>query len=50
MNNERLRVLIDALVRLTELWTKVSPGAPAHSVYAQIDFIRKKINEELKKS
>jgi hypothetical protein len=50
MNNERLKILIDALVKLAEYWTRTQPGSTGHhSIHMQIDFIRKLIREELKK-
>jgi hypothetical protein len=48
MSNERLKILTDTLVKLAELWTKVPAGAGAHSVYSQIEFIRKLIRQECK--
>ena len=48
MENERLKIMFETLVKLSEIWMKVSSGANAHSVYAQIDFTRKQIREELK--
>ena len=48
MNNERLKILTDTLIKLAELWTKVPTGNATHSVYSQIDFIRKLIREECK--
>lgn len=48
MENERLKIMFETLVKLAELWMKVPPNANAHSVYVQIDFTRKQIREELK--
>lgn len=50
MNNERLTVLVEALVKLSEFWTKTSPGVNSHAIYSQIDFFRKLIREELKRA
>lgn len=49
MNNERLKILTDALVKLTEYWTRASPGEKSHAIYSQIDFLRKLIREECRK-
>lgn len=46
---ERLKILTDTLIKLAELWMKVTPGAACHSVHASLDFIKRKITEELKK-
>lgn len=49
MNNERLKILLDTLVKLAELWKNVNNGDAKHSIYAQIDFIRKLIKKECEK-
>lgn len=49
MNNERLKLLLDTLVKLAELWKNTNSSEGKHSIYAQIDFIRKLINAECKK-
>ena len=48
-NDIRLKLLLDALIALSEFWTKSQPGQNAHAIYTQIHFIKKKITEELKK-
>ena len=48
-DNERLKLLLDALVKLAEYWQSASPGQNSHAIYDQIRFIRKKITQELKK-
>jgi hypothetical protein len=48
-DNERLKILVDALVQLSKTWIDVGVGDAKHSIYAQIDFLRKKISEELRK-
>ena len=49
MNNERLKILMDALLKLAEYWTKATPGEKSHAIYSQIEFIRKLIREECRK-
>lgn len=49
MNNERLKILVDALVKMSELWKNTNSSDGKHSIYSQIDFLRKKITAELKK-
>jgi hypothetical protein len=48
-DNERLKILIDALVQLSKTWVEAKQGDSKHSIYAQIDFLRKKITQELNK-
>ncbi len=48
-DNERLKLLINALVQLAQFWTTATPGQSCAAIYDQIHFIRKKITEELKK-
>ena len=50
MKEERLRILVEALVKLSEQWTKASVGESKGAIYSQIDFIRKAITRELKKN
>ena len=47
-HNARLEMLLDKLVQLSELWLKVPIGSGAHSVYTQIEFVRKLIRDEIK--
>jgi hypothetical protein len=49
MNNERLKALLDAMVRLCELWNSMPPAQSSHAVYRQIEFVKRAIREELKK-
>lgn len=49
MNNDRLKLLLDALVTLSEYWTRAKGSDGHHSIYMQIDFLRKLIREECKK-
>jgi hypothetical protein len=49
MNNERLKILTDALVKLAEYWTRAPSGEKSHAIYSQIDFLKKLIREECKK-
>jgi hypothetical protein len=46
--NERLKILLDTLVQLAKMWKELSPGQNAHSIYDQINFVRKLIREEMK--
>jgi hypothetical protein len=48
-DNERLQILLDALLKLAEYWAKTNSAESCHSIYAQIDFIRRAISKELKK-
>jgi hypothetical protein len=48
-DNERLKILIDALLKLADYWTKGCTGQSAHAIYEQINFIRREIRKELKK-
>ena len=53
MNNERLKILLDALIKLSEYWVKAGDGARGsnlHSIYDQIHFIRRAITKELNKN
>ena len=49
MNNERLKILVDALIKLSEYWVQGSHGSNLHSIYDQIHFIRRAITKELSK-
>lgn len=49
MNNERLKLLLDTLVKLVELRKNVNFSDSSYSINTQIDFIRKLINAECKK-
>lgn len=49
MNNERLKILADTLVKLAELWGATNSSEDKYSIYAQIDMIRKLIREECRK-
>lgn len=40
---------MDALLQLSEFWTRATPGQNCASIYDQINYIKKKITEELKK-
>jgi hypothetical protein len=47
-SNERLKILLDTLIQLAKLWKEVPTGQSAHSVYAQIYFVRTLIRKEMK--
>lgn len=51
MDNERLKILVDALIKLSEYWVQGSSshGSNLHSIYDQIHFIRRAITKELNK-
>lgn len=47
MNNERLKILLDTLVRLTDTWNRGEPGSHCGMIAEQIRFIKKLIREEM---
>lgn len=53
MDNERLKILVDALIKLSEYWVQGANGhangGNLHSIYDQIHFIRRAITKELSK-
>lgn len=49
MSDSNLKILLDTLTKLCDIWRQCRPGEPCGMVATQIDFIKRCIKKELEK-